>query len=135
MTTEELAGRSQNPWGLCGTQPISSMDFFEINYVTEWMWELDHKEVWVMKNWHFRTVVLEKPLENLLDGKEIKALNPKWNQSWIFIERTDAKAETPILWPPDVKSQLTGEDPDAGKDWRWEKGTAEDEVASSTQWT
>ena len=57
------------------------------NYVTEWMWELDHKEVWVMKNWHFRTVVLEKPLENLLDSKEIKPVNPKGNQSWIFIER------------------------------------------------
>ena len=94
-----------------------------------WMWELDCEESWVPKNWCFCTVVLEKTLESPLDCKEIKAVYPKGNQSWIFIGRTDAKAETPILWPPDGKKWLIGKDPDAGKDWRWEeKGTTEDEV-------
>ena len=93
-----------------------------------WMWELDHKEGWVPKNWCFWTVVLEKTLESPLDCKEIQPVIPKGSQSWIFIERTDAEAEAPILWPPDAKSQLTRKDPDAGKDWRWEeKGTADDE--------
>ena len=93
------------------------------------MWELDCKESWVPKNWCFWTVVLEKALKSLLDYKEIKPVNPKGNQSWIFIGRTDAEAETPILWPPDVKNWLTGKDPDAGKDWRQEeKGTIEDKV-------
>ena len=92
-----------------------------------WMWELGHKEGWVPKNWCFWTVVLEKTLESPFDYKEIQPVNPKGNQSWIFIGRTDAKV--PILWPPDVKSQLTGKDPDAGKDWRQEeKGTIEDEM-------
>ena len=86
-----------------------------------WMWELDYKEIWVPKNWCFWTEVLEKSLESPLDCKEIKSVNPKGNQSWIFIGRTDAKTEAPILWPPDVKSQLTGKDPDAGKDWRREE--------------
>ena len=81
------------------------------------MRELDHKEVWVLKNWCFQTVVLEKALEGPLDSKEIKLVNPKGNQSWIFIGRTDAEAEVPILWPPDAKSQLIRKDPDAGKDW------------------
>ena len=80
-----------------------------------WIWELDHKEGWVQKNWCFWTVVLEKILESPLDCKEIKPVNPKGNQSWIFIGRTDAEAETPVLWPPDVKSWLIGKDPDAGK--------------------
>ena len=71
-----------------------------------WMWELDHKEGWVLKKWCFWTVVLEKTLESPLDCKEIKPVNPKENQSWIFIERTDAEAETPICWPPDVKNSL-----------------------------
>ena len=82
-----------------------------------WMWELDYKESWVPKNWCFRTVVLEKTLESPLDCKEIKPVNPKQNQPKIFIGRTDAEAETPILWPSDAKSQLIGKDPDAGKDW------------------
>ena len=91
------------------------------------MWELDHKECWALKNWCFWTVVLEKTLENPLDCKEIKPVNPIGNQSWIFIGRTDAEAEGPVLWPPDVKNWLTGKDPDAGKDWRQEdKGTPED---------
>ena len=93
------------------------------------MWELDHKESWGEKNWCFWTVVLEKTLESLLDCKEIKPVNPKGNQSWIYIGRTDAEAEAPILWPPDAKSWLTGNNPDAGKVWRWEeKGTTEDEM-------
>ena len=86
-----------------------------------WMWELDCGESWALKNWCFWTVVLEKTLESPLDCKEIQPVNPKGNQSWIFTERTDAEAETPILWPSDVKNWLTGKDPDAGKDWRWEE--------------
>ena len=92
------------------------------------MQELDHKEGWVLKNWCFRIVVMEKTLENPLDSKEIKPVNPKGNQSWIFIGRTDAEAEAPILWPPDAKSQCIRKDPDAGKDWRQEKRTTEDEM-------
>ena len=82
-----------------------------------WMWELDYKESWTLKNWCIWTVVLlEKTLESPLDCKEIKG-----NQSWIFIGRSDAETEAPIFWPPDVKNWLTGKSPDAGKDWRWEK--------------
>ena len=96
------------------------------------MWELDYKESWVMKNWCFWTVVLEETLESPLDCKEIQPVNPKGNQSWIFHWRTDAEAETPILWPPDAKNWLTGKDPDGGKDWRQEeKGTTEDEMVGS----
>ena len=91
-----------------------------------WMWELDYKESWAPKNWCFWPVVLEKTFENSLDCKETQPVHPKGNQSWIFIGGTDAEAETPILWPPDVKNWLFGKDPDAGKDWRWEeKGTTE----------
>ena len=94
-----------------------------------WMWDLEHKESWAPKNWCFWTVVLEKTLENPLDCKEIQPVNPKGNQSWIFIGRTDAEAEAPILWPPDVKRWLIGKNPDAGKDWRQkEKQEAEDEM-------
>ena len=94
-----------------------------------WLWELDHKESWVLKNWSIWTVVLEKSLQSALDCKEIKPVNPKGNQPWIFIGRTDSEAETPILWPPEVKSWLIGKDPDAGKDWgQEEKGTTEDEM-------
>ena len=92
------------------------------------MWELDHKEDWALKSWCSLTVVLEKTLKNLLDSKEIKPLSPKGKQPGVFTERTDAKAEAPILWPPDVKSWLIRKDPDAGKDWREETGTTEDEV-------
>ena len=93
------------------------------------MWELDHKEGWVRKNWCFWTVVLEKTLESPLDWMEIKQVNPKGNQPWIFIGRTGAEAEALILWPLDVKSRLTGKDPDAGKDWgQEEKGATEDEM-------
>ena len=94
-----------------------------------WILELDHKESWALKNWCFWTVMLEKTLVSPLDSKEIKPVNPKGNQSWIFIGRTDAEAEAPILWPPDTKNWLIGKDPDTGKDWRWEeKGTTEDEM-------
>ena len=94
-----------------------------------WMWNLNHKEDWAPNSWCFWTVMLEKPLENPLDCKEIKPVHPKGNQSWIFIGRTHAEVEAPILWPPDVKSWLTGRDPDAGKDWRQEeKGMTEDKM-------
>ena len=94
-----------------------------------WMWELDHKESQARKNWCFWTVVSDKTLDSPLDCKEIQLVCPKGNQSWIFTGRTDAKAETPILWPPDAKSGLIWKDPDAGKDWkREEKGTTEDEI-------
>ena len=86
------------------------------------MWELDHKEDWVPMNWCFWTVVLEKTLEIPLDCKEIKPVSPKGNQSWIFIGRTDAEAETSILWPPDVQNWLIGKDCDAGKNWRQRRG-------------
>ena len=99
------------------------------------MWEQDNKKCWVLKNWCLRTMVLEKTLESPLDIKEIKPVSPKGYQSWIFIERTDAEAEGPILWPPDAKSQLISKDPDAGKDWRQEeKGMTEDEMAGWHHW-
>ena len=94
-----------------------------------WMWESDCEESWVLKNWRFWVVVLEKTLESPLDCKEIQSVHPKGNQSWIFTGRTDAEAKTPILWPPDAKNWLIGKVPDAGKDWRWEeKGMTEDEM-------
>ena len=93
------------------------------------MWELDHKEGWALKNWCFQTVVLEETLESPLDCKEIKPVNPKRNQSWIFFGRIDAEAKAPILWPPDVKSWLTGKVLDGGKDWGpEEKRVTEDEM-------
>ena len=86
-----------------------------------WMWELNYKESWALKNWRFWTVMLDKTLESPLSCKEIHPVHPKGNQSWIFIGRTDAKAETPILWPPDGNNWLIWKDPDPGKDWRWEE--------------
>ena len=100
-----------------------------------WMWELDYKESWAPKNWCFWTVVLEKTLESPLDCKENKPAHPKGNQSCVFLGRTDAEAEAPVLWPPDSKSWLIGKDPDAGKDWRQEeKGTTEDEMVGWHHW-
>ena len=100
-----------------------------------WMWELNYKEIWAPKNWFFWSVVLEKALKSPLDSIEIEPVHPKGNQSWIFIGRTDAEAETPILWPPDVKNWFILKDPDAGKDWRWEeKGTTEDEMVGWHHW-
>ena len=86
-----------------------------------WMWELDYKESWVPRNWCFWTVVLERTLESPLDCKVIQPVHPKGDQSWVFIGRTDAEAETPILWPSDVENRLIWKDPDAGKDWRQER--------------
>ena len=99
-----------------------------------WMWELDCEESWVPKNWCFWTVVLEKTIESLLDCKEITPVNPKGNQPWIFIGRTDAEAEAPIFWPPDEKSWLTEKESDAGNYWKQEKGTTEDEVVGRYHW-
>ena len=100
-----------------------------------WMWELDHKEGWASENCCFWTVVLEKTLESPLDSKEIQPVHPKGNQSWIFIGRTDAGTEVPILWPPDGKNWLIGNDPDAGKDWRQEeKGMTEDKMVGWHHW-
>ena len=99
------------------------------------MWELDYKESQALKNVCFWTVVLEKTLENPLDSQKIKPVNRKGNQSWIFIGRTDAEAETPMLWPHDVKNWLIWKDPDAGKDWRQEdKGTTEGEMVGWHHW-
>ena len=107
---------------------LSSQGYgFSSNHV--WMWELDYKESWAPKNWWFWTVLLEKTLKSPLDCKEIQSVHPEGNQSWIFIGRTDAEAETSIFWPSDAKSWLIWKDPDAGKDWRQEeKGMKEDEM-------
>ena len=103
------------------------------------MWDLDHKESWVLKNWCFWTVVLEKTFENPLDCKKIQPVHPKGNQSWIFIGRTDAEAEASIFWPPDTKHWLIGKDPYAGQDWRQEeKRTTEDKIVGCSRswwWT
>ena len=113
--------------------PSSQSYGFSSSHVS--MWELIHKEIWVLKNWCFWTVVLENTLESPLDCKEIKPVNPKGNQSWIFTGRTDAEGEAPILWPPDVKNSLLRKDPGAGKDWRHEeKGTKEDEMVGWHHW-
>ena len=101
------------------------------------MWELNYKESWVLRNWCFWTVVLEKTLESPLDCKEIQPVHPKGDQSWIFIGRTDVVTETPILWPPDVKSWLIWKDPDALKDWSWEEKEMtgwDGWMTSLTQW-
>ena len=99
------------------------------------MWELDHKESWTPTYWCFQTLVLDKTIENPLDCKEIQPVNPKETQPWIFTGRTDAEAETPILWLSDVKSELIGKDPDAGKGWvQEEMGTTEDEMVGWHHW-
>ena len=100
-----------------------------------WIWELDHKEDWALKNWCFHTLVVEKIPESPLDSKEIKPVNSKGNKPWIFIGRADAEFETPILWPPDVKSWLIGRDSDVGKDWGWEEKVAtENEMVGWHHW-
>ena len=107
---------------------VTSSQSYGFSSSQVWMWELDHKDGWVLKYWCFWTVVLEKTLESPLDCKESTPVNPKGIQSWIFFGRTNA--EVSILWAPDVKSWLIGKDPDGGKDWRQEeKGTTEDEMA------
>ena len=113
--------------------PSSQSHGFSRSHV--WMWEVDHMEDWVLKNWWFWTVVLEKILQGLLDSKEIKPVSLKGNQLWIFIWRIVAEAEAPILWPPDAKSYLIGKDPDAGKDWgQEEKGMTEDGMIGWHHW-
>ena len=99
-----------------------------------WVWDLGHEVVWGPKNWCFQTVVLGKTLESHLDCKEIKPINHKENQPWIFIGRIDADGETPVLWPPDAKSRFAGKDPNAGKDWGQEKGVTEDEMVGWCHW-
>ena len=116
-----------------GKGPCSQSYGFSSSHV--WMWELDHKEGWVMGNWWFWIVVLEKTLKSPLGSKEIKAVNPKGNKPWIFIGRTDAEAEALIVWPPDAKSQLIRKDPNAGKDWgQEEKGVTEDKIVGWHHW-
>ena len=111
---------------------ISQIYGFTSSHV--WIWELDHKDGWEPKNCSFWTMVLEKTLKSPLDCKEIQPVNPK-DQRWIFIRRTDTEVEAPILWPPDMKSQLIGKDPDAGKDWgQEEKGVTEDEMVRWYHW-
>ena len=106
---------------------VKDMVFPVVSHV--WMWELDHIKGWALKNQYFWIVVLGKTLENPLDCKEIKPVNPKGNQPWIFTGRTDAEVEAPILWPPDVKNWLIGKGLDAGKDWEQEeKGVTEDKM-------
>ena len=107
--------------------PYSQTYGFSSSHV--WMWELDHKEGWVLKNWCFQTVVLEKTLESPLDCKEIQPVHPKGDQFWVFTGRSDVEAEAPIFWPSDVKSRLIGKDPDDGKDWgQEEKRATDDEI-------
>ena len=113
----------------CFTNKSPSNQSYGFSSSHVWMWEVDYKESWAPKNWYFWTVVLQETLESPLDCKEVQPVNPKGNQSWIFIGRTDAEPETPILWTPDAKNRLIGKDPDAGKDWtQVEKGTTEDEM-------
>ena len=120
-----------------GSQRVRHDWATELNWTDAhvWIWELDYKESWVLKNWCFWTVVLEKTLESPLDSKEIQPVHPKGNKSWIFSWRTDVEAETLILWPLDAKDWLIGKDPDGGKDWRQEgKGTTEDEMVGWHHW-
>ena len=113
--------------------PYSQSYGFSSSHV--WMWELEYKESWVLKNWYVWIVVLEKTVESPLDCKEIQPVHPKGDQSWVFTGRTDAEAEAPIRWPPDVKNSLTGKDPDAGKDWRQEEmGMTQDEMVGVHHW-
>ena len=131
MTNLDIILKSRD----CFTKITPSSQSYGFSSSHVWRWELDYKESWTLKNWCFWTVVLEKTLESPLDNKEMQPVHPKGNQSWIFIGRTDAEAETPVLWPPDVKSWLIGKDPDAGKDWRQEeKGTTEDEMVGWHHW-
>ena len=122
---------------------VLTLGTYEYDFISEWVfvgkikigwtyadmdYELDYKESWVQNNWCFWIVVSEKTLESPLNCKKIKPVNPKGNQPWIFIRKTGAKTEAPVFWPLDVKNWLFGKDPDAGKDWRQEKGTTEDEM-------
>ena len=118
---------------LCQQSLFSQGYGFSSSHV--WMLDLDCEESWAQKNWCFWTAVLEKTLESPLDCKEIQPVHPKGDQSWVFIGRTDAEAETPILWPPDVNKLFIGKNPDAGKDWRQEeKEMTENEVVGWHFW-
>ena len=135
MVTSAMKLKDASPWKKSYDQPRQHIKKQRYNIANKgpysqgygfssghvWMWELDHKEGWAPKNWCFWTVMLEKTLESPLDWKEIQPVHPKGNQSWMFIGWTDVESETPILWPPGLKSWLTGKDPDAGKDWRWRR--------------
>ena len=149
MVTAAMKLKTLAPWKKSSDQPRqhikrqrhyfgkkdSSGQGFGFSSSHVWMWELDYKESWAPKNWCFWTVVLEKTLESPLDCMEIQPVNPKGNQSWIFIGRTDVEAETPTLWPPDAKNWLIWKDSNAGKDRRQEeKGTTEDEMAGWHHW-
>ena len=129
MFIERCTFHKQNAW-----RCVSSKSYgFSSSHVR--IWDLDHKEGWAPKNWCFQIVVLKKTLKSPLVSKEIKPVNPKGNQPWIFLGRTDAEAEAPILWPPDAKSWLTGKDPDIGKDWgQEENGVTEDEMVVWYHW-
>ena len=132
MTNLESVLKSRNITLLIKVHLVKAI-VFSSSHV--WMWELDYKDSWALKNWCFWTVVLEKTLESPLDCKEIQPVHPKGDQSWMFIGRTDAEAETPILWPPHTKSWLIGKDSDAGKDWgQEEKGATEDEMVGWHHW-
>ena len=132
------------PWKKCYEKPRQRHHFADKGLISqsycfssshEWIWELDHKEDWALKNWCFWTVMLDKTPESPLDSKKIKPVNPKGTQSWIFIGRTDAEAEVPILQPPDAKSWLIGKDSDPGKEWGQEvKRVTEDEMARWHHW-
>ena len=137
------------PWKKCCDQPRQhikkqrhyvankglSSQSYGVSSSDVWIWVLDYKESWVLKNWYFLTSILEKTLESPLDCKEVKLVNPKGNRSWIFIGRTDAESETPILWPPDANNWLIGKDPNTGRDWRQEEEvTTEDEVVGWRHW-
>ena len=117
-----------------GNKGLSSQNYgFSSSHV--WMWELECKKSWALKNWCLWIVVLAKTVETPLDRKEIQPVHPKGNQSWIFIGKTDAEAEAPVLWPSDAKNWLIWKDSDAGKDWGWEeKGMTEDEMIGWHHW-
>ena len=131
MTNLDSILKSRDITLLTKVRLIKAVVFPVVIYTREW----DYKESWAPKNWCFWTVMLEKTLESPLDCKESQTIHPKGNQSWIYIMRTNAEAETPILWPPDVKYWLIGKDPDAWKDWgQEEKGTTEDEMVEWHHW-
>ena len=131
--TTEATQQQQSDW--CEVISHCSFDLHFSSSGHIWMWELDCEESWVPKNWCFWTVVLEKTLESPLDSKEVQPVHTKGDQSWVFIGKTDAKAETPILWSPLAKSWLIGKDSDAGRDWgQEEKGMTEDEMAGWHHW-
>ena len=114
---------------------MPSSQSYDFSNSHAWMWEVNDKESWVLRNWYFWTVALEKTLKSPLDCKEIQPVNPQGNQLQIFIGRTDAEAETAILWPPDVKNWVIGKDPNAGKDWRQkQKAATEDEMVGWHCW-